>query len=137
MYCILICNFLTGRWNKRQLDPLMVFGIRCHLQYKFNISSKLWHRICQNMDSKCRSAWKRRMRGMVNQQLRNNRVKIKTFIFLTCSSLIIVVHGVISTLSTVMVSYIRFSLTLYSFLRYILQIPVILVCDSYSILMFL
>lgn len=64
----------TGRWNKRQLDPLMIFGIRCHLQYKFNISNKLWHKICQNMDSKCRSAWKRRMRGMVTQP-RNNRVR--------------------------------------------------------------
>ncbi|XP_071540901.1 uncharacterized protein [Panulirus ornatus] len=61
-----------SRWNKRQLDPLMIFGIRCHLQYKFNISSKVWHKICQNMDSKCRSAWKRRMRGMVTQP-RNNR----------------------------------------------------------------
>ncbi|XP_027218721.1 protein BANP isoform X1 [Penaeus vannamei] len=62
-----------SRWNKRQLDPLMIFGIRCHLQYKFNISNKLWHKICQNMDSKCRSAWKRRMRGMVTQP-RNNRI---------------------------------------------------------------
>ncbi|KAG7166374.1 BANP-like [Homarus americanus] len=61
-----------SRWNKRQLDPLMIFGIRCHLQYKFNISSKLWHKICQNMDSKCRSAWKRRIRGMVTQP-RNSR----------------------------------------------------------------
>ncbi|XP_066947307.1 protein BANP-like isoform X1 [Macrobrachium rosenbergii] len=56
-----------SRWNKRQLDPLMIFGIRCHLQYKFSITSKLWHKICQNMDSKCRSAWKRRFRGMVAQ----------------------------------------------------------------------
>ncbi|KAK7082054.1 hypothetical protein SK128_018277 [Halocaridina rubra] len=61
-----------SRWNKRQLDPLMIFGIRCHLQYKFSITSKLWHKICQNMDSKCRSAWKRRMRGMVTQP-RSNR----------------------------------------------------------------
>ncbi|XP_069947334.1 protein BANP-like isoform X2 [Cherax quadricarinatus] len=61
-----------SRWNKRQLDPLMIFGIRCHLQYKFNISSKIWHKICQNMDSKCRSAWKRRIRGMVTQP-RNSR----------------------------------------------------------------
>ncbi|KAK8383497.1 hypothetical protein O3P69_015749 [Scylla paramamosain] len=56
-----------SRWNKKQLDPLMMFGIRCHLQYKFNIHLKLWHKICQNMDSKCRSAWKRRIRGMVTQ----------------------------------------------------------------------
>ncbi|KAG0728355.1 Protein BANP [Chionoecetes opilio] len=56
-----------SRWNKKQLDPLMMFGIRCHLQYKFSIASKLWHKICQNMDSKCRSAWKRRIRGMVTQ----------------------------------------------------------------------
>ncbi|XP_045106292.1 protein BANP-like isoform X2 [Portunus trituberculatus] len=56
-----------SRWNKKQLDPLMMFGIRCHLQYKFNINLKLWHKICQNMDSKCRSAWKRRIRGMVTQ----------------------------------------------------------------------
>ncbi|KAK3856850.1 hypothetical protein Pcinc_036854 [Petrolisthes cinctipes] len=56
-----------SRWNKRQLDPLMIFGIRCHLLYKFNITTKLWHKIRQNMDSKCRSAWKRRIRGMVTQ----------------------------------------------------------------------
>ncbi|KAK4297096.1 hypothetical protein Pmani_030457 [Petrolisthes manimaculis] len=61
-----------SRWNKRQLDPLMIFGIRCHLLYKFNITTKLWHKIRQNMDSKCRSAWKRRIRGMVTQP-RNSR----------------------------------------------------------------
>ncbi|CAL4155268.1 unnamed protein product, partial [Meganyctiphanes norvegica] len=63
-----------SRWNKRQLDPLMIFGIRCHLVYKFNITSKAWHKICQNMDSKCRSAWKRRVRGMVGQS--RNRAPI-------------------------------------------------------------
>lgn len=54
----------TGKHKKKQLDPLMIFGIRCHLSYKFNITEKDWHRIKQNMDSKCRTAHRRKMKGM-------------------------------------------------------------------------
>ena len=53
---------------------MMVYGIRCHLQYKFNISGKEWSRICQNMDSKCRSAWKRKLKHARQQQ--NKVIKV-------------------------------------------------------------
>ncbi|CAN7992101.1 unnamed protein product [Ixodes hexagonus] len=54
----------TGRHGKHQLDPLRVFGIRCHLVYQFGIGDHDWHRIKQNMDSKCRTAFRRKNRGM-------------------------------------------------------------------------
>lgn len=65
-----------SRNNKKQLDPMMVYGIRCHLQYKFNITSKEWSRICQNMDSKCRSAWKRKIKnlGLSSTNLQHNKI---------------------------------------------------------------
>ncbi|KAH3778310.1 protein BANP-like isoform X2 [Dreissena polymorpha] len=53
-----------GKHGKKQLDPLMIYGIRCHLIAKFNISEDDWHRIKQNIDSKCRTAFRRRQRGM-------------------------------------------------------------------------
>ncbi|KAJ4439068.1 hypothetical protein ANN_15024 [Periplaneta americana] len=53
-----------GKHRKRQLDPLMIYGIRCHLLYKFNITERDWYRIKQNMDSKCRTAWKKKIRGL-------------------------------------------------------------------------
>ncbi|PNF32055.1 hypothetical protein B7P43_G05741 [Cryptotermes secundus] len=53
-----------GKHRKRQLDPLMIYGIRCHLLYKFNITERDWYRIKQNMDSKCRTAWKKKVRGL-------------------------------------------------------------------------
>ncbi|ESO90994.1 hypothetical protein LOTGIDRAFT_163505 [Lottia gigantea] len=52
-----------GRHGKKQLDPLMIYGIRCHLIHRFNISEGDWHRIKQNIDSKCRTAFRRRQRG--------------------------------------------------------------------------
>lgn len=54
----------TGKHKKKQLDPLMIYGIRCHLIHKFSITEKDWHRIKQNMDSKCRTAHRRKMKGM-------------------------------------------------------------------------
>lgn len=53
-----------GKHGKKQLDPLMIFGIRCHLIHKFNITEGDWHRIKQNIDSKCRTAFRRRSKGM-------------------------------------------------------------------------
>ncbi|XP_063861262.1 protein BANP-like [Scylla paramamosain] len=41
----------TSWWKEQQLNPLMMFGIRCYQQYKFNMNLKLWHKICQSMDS--------------------------------------------------------------------------------------
>ncbi|XP_049527687.1 protein BANP-like isoform X2 [Dermacentor silvarum] len=54
----------TGRHGKRQLDPLRIFAIKCHLVHQFSISDHDWHRIKQNMDSKCRTAFRRKNRGM-------------------------------------------------------------------------
>ncbi|KAK8788658.1 hypothetical protein V5799_021565 [Amblyomma americanum] len=54
----------TGRHGKRQLDPLRIFAIKCHLMYHFNITDQDWHRIKQNIDSKCRTAFRRKNRGM-------------------------------------------------------------------------
>ncbi|XP_078690177.1 protein BANP-like isoform X2 [Branchiostoma floridae x Branchiostoma belcheri] len=52
-----------GRHGKKQLDPLMIYGIRCHLISKFAITDADWHRIKQNIDSKCRTSFRRRQRG--------------------------------------------------------------------------
>ncbi|KAK7922052.1 hypothetical protein WMY93_008954 [Mugilogobius chulae] len=52
-----------GKHGKKQLDPLMIYGIRCHLFFKFGISESDWYRIKQSIDSKCRTAWRRKQRG--------------------------------------------------------------------------
>ncbi|XP_069112865.1 protein BANP-like [Argopecten irradians] len=53
-----------GKHGKRQLDPLMIYGIRCHLIHRFGINEADWHRIKQNVDSKCRTAFRRKQKGM-------------------------------------------------------------------------
>ncbi|ELT95787.1 hypothetical protein CAPTEDRAFT_151735 [Capitella teleta] len=53
-----------GKHGKKQLDPLMIYGIRCHLIQRFGITEQDWHRIKQNIDSKCRTAFRRRVRGL-------------------------------------------------------------------------
>uniref|UniRef100_A0A8D9ARE9 Protein BANP n=1 Tax=Cacopsylla melanoneura TaxID=428564 RepID=A0A8D9ARE9_9HEMI len=50
----------TGKHNKMKLDPLLVYGIQCHLKYKFQIDDIKWFRIKQNMDAKCRALWRRK-----------------------------------------------------------------------------
>ncbi|KAF5903898.1 protein BANP isoform X1, partial [Clarias magur] len=52
-----------GKHGKKQLDPLMIYGIRCHLFHKFAITESDWYRIKQSIDSKCRTAWRRKQRG--------------------------------------------------------------------------
>ncbi|XP_039618329.1 protein BANP-like [Polypterus senegalus] len=52
-----------SKHGKKQLDPLMIYGIRCHLFYKFGITESDWYRIKQSIDSKCRTAWRRKQRG--------------------------------------------------------------------------
>ncbi|OCT58594.1 hypothetical protein XELAEV_18001918mg [Xenopus laevis] len=52
-----------GKHGKKQLDPLMIYGIRCHLFNKFRITESDWYRIKQSIDSKCRTAWRRKQRG--------------------------------------------------------------------------
>ena len=57
---------LTGRGKhkKKQLDPLLIFGIFCHLKYMFNIQEVDWSRIKNNMDAKCRFFWSRKCKGL-------------------------------------------------------------------------
>jgi hypothetical protein len=59
------CSNLSGmgKHGKKKLDPLFIYGMRCHLVYRFGISEKDWHRIKLNIDSKCRTAFRRKMRG--------------------------------------------------------------------------
>uniref|UniRef100_A0A673HQK3 Protein BANP n=1 Tax=Sinocyclocheilus rhinocerous TaxID=307959 RepID=A0A673HQK3_9TELE len=52
-----------GKHGKKQLDPLMIYGIRCHLFHKFTVTESDWYRIKQSIDSKCRTAWRRKQRG--------------------------------------------------------------------------
>ncbi|CAH1778702.1 unnamed protein product [Owenia fusiformis] len=60
------CSNLSGmgKYGKKQLDPLMIYGIRCHLIHKFAITESDWHRIKLNMDSKCRTAFRRKQKGL-------------------------------------------------------------------------
>ena len=53
-----------GRHKKKQLDPLLVFGIYCHLQYMFSIDEADWVRIKNNMEAKCRFLWTRKSKGL-------------------------------------------------------------------------
>ncbi|XP_028304435.1 protein BANP isoform X2 [Gouania willdenowi] len=58
-----------GKHGKKQLDPLMIYGIRCHLFHKFAITESDWYRIKQSIDSKCRTAWRRKQQddGVVEE----------------------------------------------------------------------
>ena len=53
-----------GKHKKKQLDPLFIFGIYCHLQYVFNIDESDWVKIRNNMDAKCRFLWTRKSKGL-------------------------------------------------------------------------
>lgn len=35
-----------------------------HIMYKFDINQKEWYRIRQNIDSKCRTAFRRKQKGL-------------------------------------------------------------------------
>ncbi|XP_036366364.1 protein BANP isoform X1 [Octopus sinensis] len=60
------CSNLSGmgKHGKKQLDPLMIYGIWCHLIQRFKINESDWQRIKQNIDSKCRTAFRRKSRGL-------------------------------------------------------------------------
>lgn len=57
------CSQGRGKHKKKQLDPLLIFGIYCHLRYKYGIQERDWVRIKNNMDAKCRFFWSRRNKG--------------------------------------------------------------------------
>uniref|UniRef100_A0A131XNT6 Protein BANP n=1 Tax=Hyalomma excavatum TaxID=257692 RepID=A0A131XNT6_9ACAR len=54
----------SGKHKKQQLDPLMIYGIRCHLTHLFDVTNADWDRIKLNIDSKCRTAFRRKKRGL-------------------------------------------------------------------------
>ena len=53
-----------GKHKKKQLNPLFIYGIYCHLQFIFNIQEPDWVRIKNNMEAKCRFLWKRKAKGV-------------------------------------------------------------------------
>ncbi|GAB6023627.1 hypothetical protein CHUAL_008394 [Chamberlinius hualienensis] len=59
----------TGKHKKKQLDPLMICGIWCHLRHRFGISESTWYKIRQSLDSKCRSAFRRAKKLVQKSQL--------------------------------------------------------------------
>jgi len=59
-----LCEVLLKVANDWFFTALQIYGIRCHLLHKFNITERDWYRIKQNMDSKCRTAWKKKVRGL-------------------------------------------------------------------------
>merc|ERR1719474_631815 len=63
-----------GKHKKKQLDPLLIFGIFCHLRFKFNIQETDWARIKNNMDAKCRFFWSRKCKGL---PLGGNRIIVE------------------------------------------------------------
>lgn len=54
----------SGKHKKQQLDPLMIYGIRCHLKHLFDVTNSDWDRIKLNIDSKCRTAFRRKKKGL-------------------------------------------------------------------------
>lgn len=54
----------SGKHKKQQLDPLMIYGIRCHLTHLFDVTNTDWDRIKLNIDSKCRTAFRRKKKGL-------------------------------------------------------------------------
>ncbi|GFV33788.1 protein BANP [Trichonephila clavipes] len=54
----------TGKHGKEQLDPLKLYGIKCHVMHMFGINHKEWLRMKQNIDSKCRFAFRRKRKGL-------------------------------------------------------------------------
>ncbi|XP_030831672.1 protein BANP isoform X2 [Strongylocentrotus purpuratus] len=54
----------TGKHKKKKLDPLLIYGIHCHLVKHCGITHEDWYRIRQNIDSKCRTAFRRKQKGL-------------------------------------------------------------------------
>uniref|UniRef100_A0A131Y2X1 Protein BANP n=1 Tax=Ixodes ricinus TaxID=34613 RepID=A0A131Y2X1_IXORI len=54
----------SGKHKKQRLDPLMIYGIRCHLTHLFEVTNADWDRIKLNIDSKCRTAFRRKKKGL-------------------------------------------------------------------------
>ncbi|KAG1673888.1 Sodium- and chloride-dependent glycine transporter 2 [Nymphon striatum] len=65
-----------GKHGKKMLNPLFIYGIQCHLKYKFGINTKIWQKIKQSLDSKCRTAFNRKHKGLplTTKHVHNNVV---------------------------------------------------------------
>jgi hypothetical protein len=53
-----------GRYTKQKLDDLLVYAIRCHLEYIFDITASTWQEIRQSIDSKCHLAHQRKAHSL-------------------------------------------------------------------------
>ncbi|GIX79317.1 hypothetical protein CDAR_290601 [Caerostris darwini] len=53
-----------GKHKKKQLNPLLVYGMKCHLNFHFGMTEQEWNKIKQNLDSKCRTAFRRKIKGL-------------------------------------------------------------------------
>lgn len=58
-----ICAFSWTYGFMLIFTPLCFSLITGHLFYKFGITESDWYRIKQSIDSKCRTAWRRKQRG--------------------------------------------------------------------------
>lgn len=54
----------TGKHGKKQLDPIKILGIKYHVQHMFGTNEEGWRYIRRNLDSKCRTAFRRKSKGM-------------------------------------------------------------------------
>ena len=68
-----------SRQDKQQLDPLLIYGIHCHLLYHFNISSTDWKRIKNNIDAKCRFARKKQQKTEAKEDSKEDPQTIPTW----------------------------------------------------------
>jgi len=71
---------LTGRGKhqKKQLDPLIIYGIYCQLRHTYNISDADWTRIKNNMEAKCRFLWRRKTGANISTNEKSNNQQTAT-----------------------------------------------------------
>ncbi|XP_003748500.1 protein BANP [Galendromus occidentalis] len=54
----------SSKYGKQKLNPVYVYAILCHLVFTFNISESDWDRIKLSIDSKCRTAFRRKRKAL-------------------------------------------------------------------------
>ncbi|XP_022652232.1 protein BANP-like isoform X3 [Varroa destructor] len=58
----------SSKYGKQKLNPVFIYGILCHLVYLFKITALDWERIKLSIDSKCRSALRRKRKALEIKQ---------------------------------------------------------------------
>ncbi|OQR68140.1 protein BANP-like [Tropilaelaps mercedesae] len=58
----------SSKYGKQKLNPVFIYGILCHLVYLFKITAADWERIKLSIDSKCRSALRRKRKALEIQR---------------------------------------------------------------------